>query len=356
MRKIFSYIFISLCVFLFSSNSVFASDEGMMAKGMKGKVQSISHESDTIFLYDVKIVNGKFNGEIVTVEQDKEFGLWNDDYSVGDKVVVFSQDFEGETFFSIRGFWYFDMVLFWIGVLILLIILLAKKDGVMSIISLSIAFLFIFGVFVKGITFGFSPILSAIFIAIIISVVSIILLSGFSHKSFASIVGTVGGVFLAVVLSFIIMKTMNITGMGDDNSVVLFSNFPEMNMKGIFLGGTILGALGAIMDTAISISAGMKEVLEHKPNIHRKQLFYSGMNIGMDIVGSMLHTLIFAYVGSSLTLILLFSMFSPSIIDVINTPFIAEEIIRAIVGSIGLLFAIPLTVFVNAKMYRKGKE
>ena len=129
-----------------------------------------------------------------------------------------------------------------------------------------------------------------------------------------------------------------------------------IDLKAIIFAAILIGALGAIMDVSMSISSSLWEVKEKSGATSFNTLFRSGMNIGRDVMGTMANTLILAYIGSSLSIVLLLSAYSTSLIYLLNREMIVVEILQALVGSFGILFAMPLTSFICAIIYKENSE
>ena len=129
-----------------------------------------------------------------------------------------------------------------------------------------------------------------------------------------------------------------------------------IDYQGLLFAGIMIGALGAVMDVAMSISSAMWEIIAVSPAIPQKQLMQSGMNIGRDIIGSMSNTLILAYVSTSIPVLLLFILFSNGFTEIINLELLAAEVLRAVAGSVGLICTIPLTVQLVGRLHYKHTE
>ncbi|MBD3360260.1 YibE/F family protein, partial [Candidatus Peregrinibacteria bacterium] len=241
----------------------------------------------------------------------------------------------------------------WSVIFLFLILIVGKKAGIKAILSLGGSVALIFFVLLPMIKNGWSPVPITVLGTAVIILFTHLLITGVGKKSWAAMGGTLGGVISAVLLIYLIGYFSNLTGLGTEDSRILAINYPDFNFRGLLFSGIILGALGAVMDTAISISSGLSEIKEHKTNISRKRLFKSGMNIGRDIMGSMLNTLIFAYIGASLVSIILYYLLKTSVIELLNYGFIAEEIARSLVGSMGLLLTIPLTAGLSSLLMGK---
>jgi uncharacterized membrane protein len=153
-------------------------------------------------------------------------------------------------------------------------------------------------------------------------------------------------------------KLAQLTGLGNEEAQMLayIPQHSNINYQSLLFAGIAIGALGAVMDTALSISSAMSEIVLTNENISLKQLRKSGMNIGRDIIGSMSNTLILAYTSTNIPLILLLVLFNTQLKDVMNLDVIASEILRATAGSIGLILTIPLTVYIRVLFERKNKQ
>jgi uncharacterized membrane protein len=185
-----------------------------------------------------------------------------------------------------------------------------------------------------------------------------LIVMGYNKKSLAAILGCTGGVMIAGIIAIIMDKSLFLTGMVDEHSRYLV-NLPgdlKLNLNAIIFAGIIIGAMGAVMDVSVSIASSLWEIKERARNITFKALFRSGINIGRDIMGTMADTLILAYIGSSLTVVILLSVFSGSLLDLFNSEMIAVEILQAIAGSFGILFAMPLTALFCSLIYLKNNN
>ncbi len=222
-----------------------------------------------------------------------------------------------------------------------------------TVISLILGLIFILKFLLPNILKGTSPILLTAIFCIVITVITFILISGWNKKTISAILGTILGLLVSISLALIFGKMTVLTGFGHEETRTLFAKFPNLNFHGIFYSAIMIGALGAVMDVAMSISSSAHEIKKAKPNINSKELFKSSLQIGKDVIGTMSNTLIYAYVGASLALLLLFVSFGESYLKIFNFEFMAEEVIRSIAGSIGLIAAIPLTALFSTWLESK---
>jgi uncharacterized membrane protein len=239
-----------------------------------------------------------------------------------------------------------------IGIFFAIILIIGGYQGAKSIVTLVFTGIMIVGVLLPLILKGYNPVLVAVFVSTVVVCVTLIIIGGFSKKTVAAILGTLGGVLIAGIIALAIGYSSQITGLANENtqSLVYLLKYPDMDFRGILFAGIIIGALGAVMDVSMSISSAMHEMMDIKPDITRKQLTKSGMNVGKDIMGSMSNTLILAYTGGAIELMLLFMASKMTWREIINLDMVAAEIIRAVSGSIGLACTIPLTALICAAM------
>ena len=205
-------------------------------------------------------------------------------------------------------------------------------------------------------------IMSIITSAIII-ISTLIIIGGFNKKVLTAAIGTLGGVIIAGIFSVIFGYLTKLSG-GCEDAVQLSINASSINFnfRELLFAGIIISALGACMDVGMSIASSLDEIKSKTPGITGKELFKSGMNIGKDVIGTMCNTLILAYVGGALTLLILFIVCEFEFVQIINKETILEEIISAIAGSTGVLYTVPITAFVysilnkDKTIYKKTSE
>ncbi len=242
-----------------------------------------------------------------------------------------------------------------IGVFLLFIVIMGGWKGFHTTITLIITIGVIFLVYIPAVLAGANIYLITTIITIFIIFTSLIILNGMNKKAMCAILGNMGGLIAAGVLAMFANHSFNITGIVNDDYLYLslLDNGVEIDFVALVWGGIIVGALGAIMDVAMSISSSMYELaVEMKDRTYGKML-RSGLNIGKDIIGTMTNTLILAYVGSSLAMLLLFSAYNRDFLLVLNYEFIIVEVIQSIVGSMGILLAVPATALFAAWVYNR---
>ncbi len=240
------------------------------------------------------------------------------------------------------------------GIFCILLLIIGQKKGLTSIISILSTLALIFFMLMPMILNGFCPIASAILTGIISTVITIYLVGGFNSKSSAAIIGTSISLAFAGALSMLAIYFAHLTGFAGEENMFLYTARPDLSFTGILSASMIIAALGALMDTAVSIASTVNEIYETDKTLSVKQLFKSGMNVGRDIIGTMSNTLILVYLGSSLPLVLLSSNIDMN--KFFNLNQVATEILSAITGSIAILVCVPATAIIAAILIKRQNE
>ncbi len=312
-------------------------------------IRTIPIESDIRYQHlKVRLLSGDFKGQVYTlrntIDQINPYKLI---LKKGEDILLYQYEEAGK----LTGLKIFERskensLYFLIAIFILAMFAIGGKKGLKSFITLVLTGIVVIYFLVPLLLKGYLPIPITIVAVTIITVLTLFIVSGINRKSFAGILGTVIGTLIAGILAMTVSNYTGLIGMGSEDmqALVYGSNGHFLNYRGILFSGVIIGALGAVMDVAISIASSMHEIEEINPKITNTQLIMSGMNIGKDIMGAMSNTLILAYVGSSLSLIMVFASYKLSFAEIINLDIVATEIIRSIAGSIGLVLSIPATV------------
>ena len=299
----------------------------------------------------VKMKTGEHKGKLVQTDIYTEQNILFDlNIRVGDTVIVTYEESGEHLQVSIVERDKGKPLLLLTILFLISVVLLGRFKGVKALFSLIFTLALIFVIMVPMLLKGYSPLTSAILVSILSTVVTMLIVAGINHKSYSAMIGTLGGVFIAGILSVLCTAVMRLSGLVGHESIFLQSISGQIDLRGILVCGIIIGALGAVMDVSISISSSITEVKQANPNLSLKELYRAGINIGSDIIGTMTNTLILAYSGSSLTMVMLFIAQKSDfpLIRVMNFDFITSEILRALAGSIGMITAIPITALAAA--------
>ena len=307
----------------------------------------------------IEILTGKHKGEVYTVRNTIELAIpYRLIFKLHEKMIL-QVDEDEETgkiinlkiYERARDTKVYALIVIFAAALILV----GKKNGLKALITLAITVGLIFGIFLPCIIRGMNPILLALAVCSFATVITLLIISGNNKKTYTAIMGTIGGVIIAGIFAFIAGKLLALTGLGNEDAQMLafIPQHRRIDYQGLLFAGIMIGALGAVMDVAMSISSAMWEIVSVSPDISKKQLIKSGMNIGRDIIGSMSNTLILAYVSTSIPVLLLFILFSNGFTEIINLELLASEVLRAVAGSIGLICTIPITVQLVGRLHHK---
>ena len=242
------------------------------------------------------------------------------------------------------------------GLFLTMLVIVGGKKGIRTIISLLGTIGFIAFLLIPGVVKGFNPLLVAVLVSFLATGLTMILVAGLNAKSLASTLGTVIGVSLSGVIASVVIKTAPLSGLASSEAMILWGNqFYEINFKGLLAAGMIVSCLGAIMDVAISISSAIYEIKIANQNYLIQDLFKSGMNVGKDIMGTMTSTLVLAYTGMALPLLLLISH-EKNPAKFLNLELVVSELTAAISGSIGLIIAVPATALIMAWLVSRKRN
>ena|GEM_PF-507949 len=310
---------------------------------------------DRIVFFEAEIRTGQRRGETVTGRQTFA-GFVQDalrDVAPGDSILLISLG--DEWFFN--GFRRANRLL-GLGILFaFLVLLFGGKKGFNTLLSLGFTCAAVFAVFIPSILSGRNIYLMALLVCAYTTIVTLSIVIGFNKKSLAAAVGCMSGIAVTGIITVIMDQVLFLTGILDEHSRFLMFLPIEgtINLRAIVFAGIIIGAMGAIMDVAMSISSAMWEIKESAREIRFESLMRSGMTIGRDIFGTMANTLILAYIGTSLSLILILLVHTDSLTTLLNMEMIVVEILQALAGSLGILFTMPLTSLFCSTIYLKDR-
>ncbi len=337
--------------------------EGEKADTYIARVMSIiSSEGEDgyqeIFFYG-KVLNGPMKGSTVTVRQNIDASNFNYQQPVesGDKILFYEDDFREDSDWLMLEYYRTGTICLLTLAFGLGLLVFGKFKGFNALIALVFTCLSVFLVFIPSVFSGHNIYIWSIMTCFYIILMTMLFINGASKKSFAAGFGCFSGVALAGILTAILNAAMKLTGMIDDDTLYLMmlDTVKPIDLNGVVFAAIIIGAVGAIMDVAMDIASALHELQTHNPDISGKKLIRSGFNIGRDVMGTMANTLVLAYIGSSLCTTLLFVAYNVSTIQLLNMELIVTDLLQALVGSIGILLAIPCTSLICAVLYTKRK-
>lgn len=283
-----------------------------------------------------------------------------DELKVGDKVYV-NVMFDEEGIISQTYIEYINNESYLVAMIVLYagaIILIGGTKGVRALVGLILTVLAVFYIMIPLIFDGYSPLAVTILTCMGIIIVTFIIISGFSKKTIAASLGTIGGILVAGIFAMIFGNLMKLTGVCDHAlQLSMIEDGGRFNLEYLMISGIIVGALGACMDVGMSIASSLHELSVEGNGMTISKLIKSGMNIGKDVMGTMTNTLILAYVGSSMMVILLVKGWGFEAYQIANNAeLVLEEVLRALAGSFGLVVTIPITALVSSILMGKREN
>jgi uncharacterized membrane protein len=306
----------------------------------------------------LRITSGAQAGQEVTVEyglltmtnQTRLFG-------VGDQVLLdHTRTLEGGDFFAVTDFVRTGPLLWLSLVFVGATLLLSGWQGLRSIIGMGISLLVIVAFIVPQILQGRNPIVVAILGSVVMMGISLYLVYGWKGKTHVAVAGLFTSLILTGLLAIWFVNWTRLSGFGAEEAAFLQVAGVQLDTRGLLLAGIIIGTLGALDDIAIGQSSAIFELSVANPRLEWVALFRHGMTIGRDHIAAMVNTLLLAYIGAALPLVLLFSVYTQPLGVTVNRAIIAEEVVRTLVGSLGLLAGVPVTSLIAALAARRGAD
>ncbi len=325
------------------------------------KTDNVSGETEFVTVtFKAQALNTSLRGKTLDVVQeiDRSYVFCPKQVEQNDEVLVESYMQDGETYYYFGDYVRITPLLWLLAIFCVLVIIFSKMQGLKTVVSLGFTCLSVFAVLIPAILNGHNIYFWSIAVCVFITVMTLSIISGFNVKSLCAGIGCVCGVLCAGLTVIIADKFLNMTGLLEEESVYLIQLYPDnpINLKAIIFAMIIVGVVGAVMDVSMSISSSLYEMRVKSPHIKPAELMKSGFTIGRDMMGTMANTLVLAYIGSSLTGVLLLVAYNANIEQVINKEMIVAEILQALAGSLGMLLTLPLTSAVCAAIYYNKEE
>lgn len=304
-----------------------------------------------------KIIGGNYKDKQVLVQNiidPNRMPLHNLDVKPGDEILLKVDGTKDNlTRVLINNYSRDGFLIYLTGLLVLLIVIVGRFQGIRTVIALAISIALILKVMVPLIIAGYNPILIAIIISGAIAFLTFMIVTGFNRKAGSATIGILGGVLVASLVVVFAEQQLHFTGISSSRTAIItqFTTSDKIDFRNILMAGIIMGLLGSAVDAAIAVASSVREVRRANPKLSVQELMSAGMSVGTDLLGTITNTLVFAYLGLRLILLMTFygtTIFSGSKMEIINTETLSAEILRMLAGSIGLVLTIPITAFVSA--------
>lgn len=305
----------------------------------------------------VEILTGRYKGE-TTYVTNYFSSLYNVRVSQGDKVSIRIDTGDSGYQVSIYNYYRVPQMLGCVAAFVLLLIVIGGKKGAKSAAALIFTMVCIIGILLPLSLKGYSPLWITIFIILICNLLTFFLIDGIQTKTIIASAGSVCGVLAGAAFALAAQWMMSVTTLQTEEAetLLLITTTTKLELKDLFLCGILIACMGAVMDVSMSIASAVAEIHSVNPQLETWELFRSGMNIGRDAMGTMSNTLILAFAGNSFNMLLMIYSYGIGFQQLMNTDFIAVEVIRSIASSIGIICTVPIVAFMAGAAFGKKQK
>ncbi len=231
-------------------------------------------------------------------------------------------------------------------------VVVARGKGLRAFLATATSLAIVIGFVVPSILGGWNPILVSLLGVGGILILAIYFVHGLSWSTTAALIGTFAAVLATMGLGLFFTEAAHLTGFGSDEATFISYGASQVDLKGLLLAGLLIGALGALTDITIVQASVIRELAHVNPNFGLAELYRRGMNVGLDHIGSLVNTLVLAYTGAALPLLVLLTLSDFTLLRALNLELVASEVVHTLVGSVGLILAVPFTTLIAALMFR----
>lgn len=310
-------------------------------------------------LCEIEILDGKFKGKITqgtnrlsgSLEEDKIF-------QAGDKILV-TLDYTGDEIrvATLVDHYRINYEILLVAIFVVMLIGFAGIVGIKSILSFTFTVLAMWKVLIPLFLEGYNPVIVGIITTMILIITIIVLVYGIDRKSLAAITGSLSGALVTCFMALFFVSKFRIHGaVMSYSESLLYSGYENLNLTQIFIASIFIASAGAVMDVAVDITSAVAEVVEKKPNITKMEAIKSGINVGRSIMGTMMTTLLLAYSGGYIGLLMVFMAQGTPIINILNLKYVSSEILHTLIGSFGLITVAPFTAIASGLLLAPREE
>lgn len=356
-------VFIVLLALLWWIPTGFQKQIYVNSEGVKAKVVEVNNKGvySTGMIQQgdqrctIEILEGEHKGQQVEgmnlltgkLEFDKMF-------KPGDEAwVLLELDSSNEVIFAnMVDYYRIDQQIFLIGLFVILIIAFSGFTGVRTLLSFSFALFSIVKILIPCLLKGIPPLLVALMVGNLLTVITLLLVAGCNKKAYTAIISSMICSLMTCLLAVVFGDLFKMHGaVMDWSESLLYAGYQHLDLTAIFQAGIYLACSGAILDLAIDISAALDEVIKNNPSVSRVNLIKSGLSIGKSVVGSQTTTLLLAYMGSYITILMVYMAQGTPLMSILNSQKVSSEILHTFVGCIGLVLVSPLTAIICGIVY-----
>lgn len=356
-------VFIVLLALLWWIPTGFQKQIYVNSEGVKAKVVEVNNKGvySTGMIQQgdqrctIEILEGEHKGQQVEgmnlltgkLEFDKMF-------KPGDEAwVLLELDSSNEVIFAnMVDYYRIDQQIFLIGLFVILIIAFSGFTGVRTLLSCSFALFSIVKILIPCLLKGIPPLLVALMVGNLLTVMTLLLVAGCNKKAYTAIISSMICSLMTCLLAVVFGDLFKMHGaVMDWSESLLYAGYQHLDLTAIFQAGIYLACSGAILDLSIDISAALDEVIKNNPSVSRANLIKSGLSIGKSVVGSQTTTLLLAYMGSYITILMVYMAQGTPLMSILNSQKVSSEILHTFVGCIGLVLVSPLTAIICGIVY-----
>lgn len=366
-NAILTLVVLLLIIILIVMPSGYESAFGKDTERVRGRVVAVDDSSVTSFgiirtgeqVLRVEVLDGALKGEEVEAVNLLLGQLQTDKVFRPGDMAFLVLDFKGKELFAATAYDHYRLPIELLLVVLFaaLLIAFAGWNGARALLSFVFALLLLWKVLFPQILMGRDPVWIALVVVLLITAATLYLVAGVNKTALVAFLGSCLGVLLTIVLSTILLPPFHIHGAVQPFSeTLLYSGFEFLNLTRIFLAAIFIGASGAVLDVAIDVSTAMSEVIGKRPDLSRGELIRSGFVVGRNMTSTMVTTLLMAYASGYMVLLMLFMAQGIPPLYLLNTVFVAAEILKTVVGSFGLVAVAPFTALVGGLIYVGGRK
>lgn len=330
----------------------FADDEAVT--GVVRSVETWQGEPDpfmetdgTMLSLEVEFADGPESGRVISLDVDP---TGYPEFSVGDRLVITPREGpDGETEYFISDFQRLPALAWLVGLFVLAVLVIGRWHGLRSLLGLALSLLIVIRFIVPSILVGNNPPLVALVGALAIMIVTLYLTHGVNEMTTSAVIGTSAALMVTVGLALLFISQASISGFSSDDAIYArFALGGVLDLRGLVLAGLIIAALGVLDDVTVSQASTVFALHDTDRRLPWAALFARAMRVGRDHIASVVNTLFLAYAGASLALLVLFTVGGGDVLDIVNSEVFAEEVVKIVVGSLGLIAAVPFTTALAA--------
>ena len=296
------------------------------------------------------------NGRVIEARlpgQDPMAGYELPAFEAGDRVEVYYSPGPGGERVHVVADWVRRPALGWlVGLFLLVSVVVARFKGLRAFLATAASLAIVIGFVVPRIVDGAHPVPISLLGVSAILILAIYFVHGVSWSTTAALIGTFLAAVVTMLLGIVFTDLAHLTGFGSEDAAMIAATAPNIALRGLMLAGLMIGALGALTDITIVQAAVVRELAHADPDWDIRALYQRGMNVGLDHIGSLVNTLVLAYTGAALPLLVLLGQGEIGFARAVNLELIAAEVVHTLVGSIGLILAVPVTTLIAAVMFR----